>query len=82
MINQPNTAIGYSGATVAAPILKKLQKSILKTPLNVEKKCLPIKSGSQKNDAAYCKSKVKEVSTQLERINGKKSNSTIRKFRL
>ena len=26
MINQPNTAIGYSGATVAAPILKKLQE--------------------------------------------------------
>jgi cell division protein FtsI (penicillin-binding protein 3) len=24
MINQPNTAIGYSGATVAAPIFKEI----------------------------------------------------------
>jgi len=41
MINQPNTAIGYSGATVAAPIFKEIAgKVFLKTPLNVEKEML------------------------------------------
>lgn len=41
MVNRPNTAKGYYGATVAAPAFKEIAgKVFLKTPLNVEKELL------------------------------------------
>lgn len=41
MVNQPNTAKGYYGASVSAPVFKEIAgKVFLKTPLNVEKEML------------------------------------------
>lgn len=41
MVNQPDTSIGFYGATVSAPVFKEIAgKTFLKTPLNVEKNLL------------------------------------------
>ena len=41
MISEPNTSIGFYGATVSAPVFKEIAgKTFLKTPQNVEKEML------------------------------------------
>lgn len=41
MVNQPDTKIGFYGASVAAPVFKEIAgKTFLKTPLNIEKNLL------------------------------------------
>ncbi|WP_417427888.1 penicillin-binding transpeptidase domain-containing protein [Halpernia sp.] len=41
MINQPDTSIGFYGASVSAPVFKEIAgKTFLKTPLNIEKEML------------------------------------------